>query len=69
MGGGVEAFVAACKKNIGDVVSLACPFGESRSAEEFRVIGMGEDDENAKGGVPNVSVCQVWIPVSALSEA
>ena len=44
--GGVKAFVATGEEQIGDVMSRACPAGEGCTAEEFGVIGVGEDDED-----------------------
>ena len=46
VGGGVETFIAAGQQDVVDVMSLVCPFGKCSTAEEFRVVGVGENDEN-----------------------
>lgn len=55
----METFVAAGEQDAGDMVSLACPFGECAATEEFWVVGVGEYDEDVLRRVPGVSVCQV----------
>ena len=48
----IESLIAAGEQHVGDVMSRACPFGECCAAEEFRVIGMGKDDEDILRGSP-----------------
>ena len=59
MCGGIETFVATGEEHVGDVMSLTCPFGKSPAAEEFWVIGVGEDDEDVLRGVPGIRGYQV----------
>src|SRR5688572_20655534 len=55
----VEAFVAAGKDLVGDVMPCTRPTRQSPSAEEFRVIGMGKDDKDVLRGVPGVGESHV----------
>src|ERR1051326_732959 len=50
---GIKSLIAACEQDIRDVMSGAGPFSERRTAEEFWVVGMGEDDEDVLRGVPS----------------
>ena len=60
MCGGVETFVAAGEQLISDVMSRACPACKRRAAEEFWVIGVGEDDEDILRGCPVIGEGHVW---------
>ena len=57
---GIKTFVATGEQEIRDVMSRARPAGEGCAAEEFGVIGMGEDDEDVLGGGPVVGDGHVW---------
>ena len=63
----MESFVALSEQEVGDVMSLTCPFGERGAAEEFWVVGMCQDDEDILWGVPSVSLCQFEVQESGLS--
>ena len=54
MGGGVESFIAAGQKNVGDAVPGACPACQSPAAKKFRVVWVGEDDQNILRGCPGI---------------
>ena len=56
----IETFVATSEQLISDVMSCACPASERRAAEEFWVIGVGEDDEDVLGGGPVIRLYHVW---------
>ena len=56
----IETFVATSEQLISDVMSCACPASERRAAEEFWVIGVGEDDEDVLGRGPVVGEGHVW---------
>jgi hypothetical protein len=50
--GGIEPFVTAGQKNVGDAVSSAYPACQSPAAKEFGVIWVGEYNENVLWGCP-----------------
>ena len=56
----IETFVATSEQLISDVMSCACPASERCTAEEFGVIGMGEDDEDILRGCPVIGEGHVW---------
>jgi hypothetical protein len=62
----METLVAVGEQQVGDVMSVTCPFGECATAEEFGVIRVGEYNKDVLWGIPCVGVCQFYYPVSDL---
>ncbi len=52
MRGGIKSLVAAGQKNVGDVMSGACPASQCATAKEFGVVWVGKDNEKVLRGSP-----------------